>query len=95
MMRGRPIAAGLLLAAAAAGPAGGQQTTPDPGSELLHLMPRPAETGKPLIFDRYSIRGAGSGAAAGCAAFMSCRVRLLGVIEKNGAVMLRGQAFSW
>jgi hypothetical protein len=80
-----------LLLAAAAAPAAGQQAVASPP----YLLPRPAETGKPLLPGRYSPEAAEPAALPGCAPAAACRLRLFGAIEKNGAVMLRGTAFSW
>ncbi len=92
LARRLPAALVVLAALAGARPADAQQAMPDAGPRALYLLPRPAETGKPLVSDRYVLA---TGARGGCELLLSCRVQLLGVIEKNGAVMLRGTAFSW
>ncbi len=95
MARGWPPAAALLLALAGAPGASAQQAAPDAAPGPLYLPPRPAEAGKPLAWDRQLGGEAERDARAQCAPVLSCRVQLLGVIEKNGAVMLRGRAFAW
>ena len=95
MARGWPPAAALLLALAGPQGALAQQAAPSAAPSPLQLLPRPTEAGKPLVAGRYPATEAEPGAGTGCAPVLSCRVQLLGVIEKNGAVMLRGKAFTW
>jgi hypothetical protein len=91
----RALPAALLLAAASGSyPAAAQQPLP-PDTGPLSLQPRSAEAGKPLVPGLYSSGESGPGDRTGCAAALGCRVQLLGAIEKNGAVMLRGKAFTW
>ena len=89
------LPAAFLAFAAATMPAAAQQATPSLGPISLSPLPRPAETGKPLIFDPQAAAKADRDQTAGCAPGWSCRVRLLGAIKKNGAVELRGTAFTW
>ena len=74
------------LPAAAQQPGGG-------GPVLLTLPPYPTDAGKPVISGPQFI--AKSDEDKGCAPGFSCRLRLLGVIQNNGAVELRATAFTW
>jgi hypothetical protein len=94
MARARLAAAAIFLLGGAM-QAAAQQAEPSLGPMPLTPLPRPTETGKPLIFDPQAAAKADHDRTAGCAPGWSCRVRLLGVIEKNGAVELKGTAFSW
>jgi hypothetical protein len=91
-MRRRPWIVGLFVAAGCALPATAQQTT-ESGPVLFALPPHPTDTGKPVIYDPQFV--AKSDNDARCAAGSSCRLRLLGVIQNNGAVELRARAFTW
>ena len=84
----RWCSAALFAAAVAATlPAAAQQPGP------LTLPAYPTDAGKPVIF------GPGFTAKSdedkGCAPGFSCRLRLLGVIQNNGAIELRATAFTW
>ena len=83
-----------LFAAAVVGvlPAAAQQAVGG-GPVLLTLPPYPTDAGKPLIYGPQFI--ARSDEDKGCAPGFSCRLRLLGVIQNNGAVELRATAFTW
>jgi hypothetical protein len=59
----------------------------------LTLPPYPTDAGKPVIFSPQFI--AKSDEDKGCAPGFSCRLRLLGVIQNNGALELRATAFTW
>ena len=85
-------AAILAAAAAWAVPAAGQQAGGE-GPVLLALPPFPTDAGKPVIYGPQFI--AKSDEDKGCAPGFSCRLRLLGVIQNNGAVELRATAFTW
>ena len=74
------------LPAAAQHPGGG-------GPVLLTLPPYPTDAGKPVIYGPKFI--AKSDEDKGRAPGFSCRLRLLGVIQNNGAVELRATAFTW
>jgi hypothetical protein len=85
-------AAALFTAVACALPAAAQQAV-NQGPPSLALPLHPTEAGKPLIYDpQFAAR---SGEDKGCAPGFSCRLRLLGVIQNNGAVELRATAFTW
>ena len=85
--------AALLAAAVAwALPVAAQQTVGG-GPVLLTLPPHPTDAGKPVIYGSQFI--AKSDEDKGCAPGFSCRLRLLGVIQNNGAVELRATAFTW
>src|SRR5271157_1298033 len=98
-MRGWAAAAALVASAAAALPAASQQSLPAvefPGSQTpLPLPPRPPDTGKPLIYDPQFVAKSDSDERFGCSPLLSCRIKLLGVIQNNGAVELRATAFRW
>ena len=82
----------LLAARASAVPAAAQQAV-DAGPAPLALPPRPTDAGKPVIYDPQFT--AKSDDDSGCAPGFSCRLRLLGVIQNNGAVELRATTFTW
>jgi hypothetical protein len=83
-----------VLVAAAVGtlPATAQQAG-DGGAVLLTPPPYPTDAGKPVIYGPQFI--AKSDEDGRCAPGFSCRLRLLGVIQNNGAVELRATAFTW
>ena len=91
----RWFSAAVLVAAAATGavPATAQQAGGGGGPALLALPPFPTDAGKPVIYGSQFI--AKSDQDKGCAPGFSCRLRLLGVIQNNGAVELRATAFTW
>ena len=84
---------------AAAPPVLAQQAPPAPeGRPLtapLMLLPRPTETGKPVIYSPQFAAEADRAWRLGCAPAPSCRLRVLGAVEKNGAVALEATAFKW
>jgi hypothetical protein len=85
--------AAALLAALCALSAAAQQR-PSGGAPLsLALAPDPADSGKPVIWDpQFAAKPEGR---ESCEPAWPCRMQLLGVIRKNGAVELRGTALSW
>ena len=85
-------AAVLMVALAWAMPAAAQQAGGG-GPVLLTLPPYPTDAGKPVIYGPQFI--AKSDEDKGCAPGFSCRLRLLGVIQNNGALELRATAFTW
>ena len=85
-------AAALIAAAIGALPAAAQQAVSS-APMTLALPPHPTDTGKPVIYDPPFT--AKSDDDTGCAPGFSCRLRLLGVIQNNGAVELRGTALTW
>ena len=82
----------LALVAVCPPPAAAQQAD-DGGPARLALPPHPTDTGKPVIYDPPF--AAKSDDDTGRAPGFSCRLRLLGVIQNNGAVELRATAFTW
>jgi hypothetical protein len=80
------IAAGLFATGAAAA-----QQSPSPWLPL----PRPADTGKTVIYDPQYVAKADSDRLSGCTPVLRCRLQLLGVIQNNGSVELRATAFRW
>ena len=87
------MSAALFTAAMAwALPATAQQAVGG-GPAPLTLPPYPTDAGKPVIFSPQFI--AKSDEDKGCAPGFSCRLRLLGVIQNNGALELRATAFTW
>jgi hypothetical protein len=97
-MKRRSAAAALLAAAACALPVAAQQQAVGGGSAPLALPLHPTEAGKPVIYDPQFVAKSGDDKAGddkGCAPGFSCRLRLLGVIQNNGAVELRATAFTW
>jgi hypothetical protein len=91
MWRWFPVAA-FVAAVACVLPAAAQQAGGG-GPVLFTPPPFPTEAGKPVIFGPGFI--AKSDEDKGCAPGFSCRLRLLGVIQNNGAVELRATAFKW
>jgi len=55
----------------------------------------PTDSGKPMIFDPPTLTKEENDRLSGCTPGLQCRFRLLGVIQNNGAVELRGTAFTW
>lgn len=94
----RPLALAIGLVAAAS-PVVAQQALPSsqerPATAPLMLLPRPTDAGKPIVLDPALAAEADRAWRLGCAPPPSCRVRLLGVIERNGAVALEATAFKW
>jgi hypothetical protein len=89
MRRWMPAAA-VIAAFAAAMPAAAQQT-----SAPWNSLPRPTDAGKPLIDDPRFVARGDYDQYFGCTPGLQCRLRLLGVIQNNGAVELRATAFKW
>ena len=89
MRRWMPAAA-VIAAFAAAMPVSAQQA-PAPWAPLPH----PTDAGKPLIYDPQFAAQADKDLRFGCTPGLQCRLRLLGVIQNNGAVELRATAFKW
>jgi hypothetical protein len=90
--RRRFEAAGLVAAAIWALPAAAQQATGG-GPATLNLPPHPTDAGKPVIYDPQF--DAKSEDDRDCPPGFSCRLRLFGVVQNNGAVELRATAFTW
>ena len=93
-MRKRWIAA-ALIAANSALPAAAQQLSPadlakpsNPG-----LLP-PTETGKPLLLTPPPLTTR-PGSENGCVPGLPCGTRLLGAVQKNGAVAVEFPALKW
>ena len=85
-------AVALIAAAISTLPAAAQQAV-DGGAPALSLPPYPTEAGKPVIYGPRYIQK--SDEDRGCAPGFSCRLRLLGVIQNNGALELRATALTW
>jgi hypothetical protein len=82
----------LMVAMAGSLPAAAQQAGGG-GPATLTLPSFPTDAGKPQIYGSQFI--AKSDEDKGCAPGFSCRLRLLGVIQNNGAIELRATAFTW
>ena len=89
MRRWSPVI-GLVASMAAALPAAAQETPPGWLS-----LPRPADSGKAIIYDPQFAAKGEKDSRSGCTPGLQCRLRLLGVIQNNGAVELRATAFTW
>jgi hypothetical protein len=89
-MRRCPPAIGLVAAIAATLPAAAQETSPGWLS-----LPRPADSGKAIIYDPQFAAKGKKDSRSGCTPGLQCRLQLLGVIQNNGAVELRATAFTW
>jgi hypothetical protein len=57
--------------------------------------PHPTDAGKPLIYDPEFAAKADKDLQFGCTPGLQCRLRLLGVIQNNGAVELRTTVHRW
>lgn len=88
-MRRWSPAIGFAAAIAAASPTAAQE-----GSPWLSL-PRPVNSGKAIIYNPQFVAKAEDDQRTGCTPGLQCRLRLLGVIQNNGAVELRATAFTW
>jgi len=89
MRRWSPVI-GIVAAIAATLPAAAQEASP----RWLSL-PRPADSGKAIIYDPQFVAKGDSDRRSGCSPGSQCRLQLLGVIQNNGAVELRATAFTW
>jgi hypothetical protein len=89
----RWASAGVLMVAVAWAPPATAQQAGGGGPAPLILPSFPTDAGKPQIYGSPFI--AKSDDDKGCAPGFSCRLRLLGVIQNNGAVELRATAFTW
>jgi len=90
-----PLVVVVLAAAVGAVPARAQQAAT--GRATLAgplLLPSPADTGKPVIFEPPPLV-ADPMARPGCPAALPCGVRIIGTVQKNGAVELNATALRW
>jgi hypothetical protein len=87
----RWFAAALLAAGLGSAAPSAAQQAPLPSLALRY----PTDSGKPMIFDPPTLTKEENDRLSGCAPGLQCRFRLLGVIQNNGAVELRGTAFTW
>jgi hypothetical protein len=87
---GSLFAVGFVAAIAATTPATAQEA-----AAPWLALPRPADTGKPVIYDPQFVVNGERDSRSGCSPGLQCRLRLLGVIQKNGGVELRATAFTW
>jgi hypothetical protein len=93
----RRLTSALVAAAAiCAAPAPAQQASPL-ADRLTLPMPAtdPTTAGKPAMFGPASIAKPDSEPLFDCGRGFQCRVRLRGVIDKNGGVAVEGTAFTW
>lgn len=58
-------------------------------------LPRPTDSGKPIIYDPQFVAKGEADRISGCSPGLQCRVQVLGVIQNNGTVELRATAFTW
>ena len=68
---------------------------PAAAQQLWAPLPHPTDSGKPVIFDPAFTAKADDDRRLGCAPGSQCRWQLLGVIQNNGAVVLRATALTW
>lgn len=87
----RWFAAALLAAGVGSAAPSAAQQAPLPSLALRY----PTDSGKPMIFDPPTLTKEENDRLSGCTLGLQCRFRLLGVIQNNGAVELRGTAFTW
>jgi hypothetical protein len=96
MKRARAAVAAALIGAACALQVQAQQTMSGPGMALPPFtLPPPAYAGKPLICDPQLLVQPGRDQRDGCRLALPCPVQLLGVIGRDGGVMVRGIVLSW
>jgi hypothetical protein len=81
---------GMLAGPSMAQPAS-SDATPGEDFPLPFALPPPADTGKPRFFVPPPVVPP----PAGCAAALDCRLRVLGVIQHNGAVELNATMLKW
>ena len=84
---------GLAIAAAHPGLAGQSGNALDLSGPAVGL-PRPADSGKPMLSIQPPV-GNGLDEAERCPPALPCGSRLLGEVRKNGAVELRVPALRW
>jgi hypothetical protein len=89
-MRHRSPVAALVALLASALPSAAQQAT-----DSWVSLPRPVDTGKPVIYDPQFVAKADNDRRLGCSPGLQCRFQLLGVIQNHGVVELRATAFAW
>jgi hypothetical protein len=99
-MRKAWLAVGAALIAAACGlPAQAQQAMPASGAAAaqrpLILQSPPADLAPPPSFDPQLGADRFGATHDGCNPAWACRLRLFGVIDKNGGVGLKGTALTW
>jgi hypothetical protein len=84
---------GLAFAvlAVCAGGVAAQQAAPASQSTLSLEQPPPADTGKPRAF----APSLDTAPAPGCEAVLDCRLRVIGAVQRDGAVELNATLFKW
>ena len=91
----RLLAATVGLAMMAAGPAiAGQAGNAVDLSGPAVGLPRPADSGKPMLWIEPPV-GGGLNETERCLPALPCGSRLLGEVRKNGAVEMRVPALRW
>lgn len=84
-------AAAVLAFGLGAGSAVAQRSAPGEGFPLPFDTPRLADTGKPQLLAPPLL----SAPPPPCTGAFDCRVRVIGRIERNGAVELNTSLFKW
>ena len=82
-----PVPGASLAAAQSAAPG----TIAIEGFPLPLDLPPPADTGKPRFF----VPPPASPPPGGCAVAFDCRVRVIGTVQRNGAVELNATMLKW
>ena len=99
MRKAWPAIAAALIVGAYGLPAQAQRATPASGAAAaqrpLMLQSPPADIAMPPGYDSRLAVDRSGGAGDGCDPAWPCRLRLFGVIEKNGGVGLKGAALTW
>ncbi len=87
----------VLFAALACASPGAAQQAPisDCADQRCLWLPRPADTGKPIVFDAPARAIADGTKPIPCGLALACRLEVIGKLERNGAVELRATAFTW
>lgn len=80
----------LALAAPAMAQSVSDKVTTVEGFPLPLGLPAPADSGKPRSFVP-----AMAAPSASCAAVLECRLRVIGAIQRNGAVELNASVLKW
>lgn len=94
-MRSLAVTIGVAASVACGVPAVAQAVSDNvaavEGFPLPLGLPSPADTGKPSLFVPPPVMPP----PAGCAAAFACRVRVIGAIQRNGAVELDTSVLKW
>jgi hypothetical protein len=88
---GLMLTGGAALAQSAASDPGARDMVAADGFPLPLNLPPPVETGK----SRFFVTPPVTPPLSGCVVSFDCRVRVIGAIERNGAVEINATALKW